>query len=154
MMNIIEYDVKTISASLLKTLATARQKFAKMSKEEWEKKPADKWSKKEMLRHLIDSAANNYQRFVRAQFANEEYVGPGYEQDLFVSTQHYHSEEIENLMVLWFSFNVHLMHVIKNADSSKLNTTCKIGNYDPQTLGFVMHDYVEHMNHHLDEIYK
>lgn len=28
----------------------------------------DKWSKKEILGHLIDSATNNHQRFVRAQF--------------------------------------------------------------------------------------
>jgi hypothetical protein len=34
-------------------------------------KPApDKWSKKEILGHLIDSAANNHQRFIRAQYEN------------------------------------------------------------------------------------
>lgn len=32
-------------------------------------KPApEKWSKKEIIGHLIDSATNNHQRFVRAQF--------------------------------------------------------------------------------------
>ena len=28
----------------------------------------DKWSKKEIIGHLIDSATNNHQRFVRGQF--------------------------------------------------------------------------------------
>lgn len=34
------------------------------------------WVKKEILGHLIDSAATNHQRFVRAQLA-ERYAGPG-----------------------------------------------------------------------------
>lgn len=33
-----------------------------------EKPSNNKWSKKEIIGHLIDSAANNHQRFVRAQF--------------------------------------------------------------------------------------
>ncbi len=28
---------------------------------------ADKWSRKEILGHLVDSASNNHQRFVRAK---------------------------------------------------------------------------------------
>ena len=39
-----------------------------------------KWTRKEILGHLIDSAANNHQRFVRAQRASP-FVWPGYEQD-------------------------------------------------------------------------
>ena len=31
---------------------------------------AGKWVRKEILGHLIDSAASNHQRFVRAQFSN------------------------------------------------------------------------------------
>jgi hypothetical protein len=38
----------------------------------------DKWSKKEILGHLIDSATNNHQRFVRAQFETPQIY---YEQD-------------------------------------------------------------------------
>ena len=46
----------------------------------------DRWSKKEILGHLIDSASNNHQRFVRAQFtARLEF--PEYEQKSWVKSQ-------------------------------------------------------------------
>ncbi len=32
------------------------------------KATSEKWSKKEIIGHLIDSATNNHQRFVRGQF--------------------------------------------------------------------------------------
>lgn len=32
---------------------------------------AGKWSPKEIVGHLIDSASNNHQRFVRAQFTDD-----------------------------------------------------------------------------------
>ena len=43
-----------------------------------------KWVKKEILGHLIDSAANNHQRFVRAQ-GSDPFVGPGYDQRAWVT---------------------------------------------------------------------
>lgn len=47
-----------------------------------------KWTKQEILGHLIDSAANNHQRFVRAQ-AVDPFVWPGYEQDAWVAANRY-----------------------------------------------------------------
>ncbi|HEY0405248.1 MAG TPA: DinB family protein, partial [Pyrinomonadaceae bacterium] len=47
-----------------------------------------KWSPKEIIGHLIDSAANNHQRFVRAQFT-DELIFPGYAQNEWVAVQHY-----------------------------------------------------------------
>ena len=38
----------------------------------------DKWTLKEMVAHLIDSASNNHQRFVRLQIGHEISF-PGYE---------------------------------------------------------------------------
>ena len=40
----------------------------------------DKWCPREIVGHLIDSASNNHQRFVRARF-QDDLVFPGYEQD-------------------------------------------------------------------------
>jgi hypothetical protein len=43
-----------------------------------------KWTRKQLLGHLIDSASNNYQRFVRLQQGN--LVGfPGYDQEFWVA---------------------------------------------------------------------
>jgi hypothetical protein len=45
-----------------------------------------KWTRKEILGHLVDSAANNHQRFVRVQVENP-FLWPGYEQDAWVACQ-------------------------------------------------------------------
>lgn len=34
----------------------------------------EKWSKKQILGHLIDSAANNHQRFIRIQYEQEPVI--------------------------------------------------------------------------------
>ncbi|MGQ0827780.1 MAG: hypothetical protein ACT4ON_05245 [Bacteroidota bacterium] len=45
--------------------------LSKIPENDFTNKPRPgKWSKKEILGHLIDSATNNHQRFVRAQFEN------------------------------------------------------------------------------------
>lgn len=46
------------------------------------------WLRKEVLGHLLDSAANNHQRFVRAAL-DGHYEGPGYEQEGWVRLQGY-----------------------------------------------------------------
>lgn len=64
-------------------------KLAKISEEESERtRGSGKWSKKEILGHLIDSAANNHQRFVRAQLT-PSLAFPGYEQERWVAIQQY-----------------------------------------------------------------
>src|SRR5467141_156237 len=57
----------------------------------------DKWSPKEIIGHLIDSAANNHQRFVRAQFS-DELVFQGYEQADWVRVQRYIDEPWHQLI--------------------------------------------------------
>ena len=48
------------------------------------KRPAPgKWSPREIIGHLVDSATNNYGRFVRGQL-QDELVFPGYAQDDWV----------------------------------------------------------------------
>src|SRR6187549_2095402 len=47
-----------------------------------------KWSPKQILGHLTDSAANNHQRFVRAQ-EQDPLKLPGYAQEHWVACQHY-----------------------------------------------------------------
>src|SRR5258707_259160 len=49
---------------------------------------AEKWSRKEILGHLIDSAANNHQRFVRLQI-EAILTLPSYRQPDWVRVQHY-----------------------------------------------------------------
>ena len=72
----------------------------------------NRWSKKEILGHLIDSAANNHQRFVRAQRVPHLEL-PSYEQEFWVSTQAYATEPWPDLVNFWLLFNRHLLHVVK-----------------------------------------
>src|SRR5215218_3535881 len=72
------------------------------------------WSAKETLGHLIDSASNNHQRFVRAQFG-EDLVFPGYAQDDWVRAQAYEDEPWPQLVDLWRLYTLHLAHVCRRA---------------------------------------
>ena len=109
------------------------------------------WSKKEILGHLIDSANNNHQRFVRAQI-EAELVAPKYEQEAWVSAQVYREESWGSLIEFWESYNRHILHVMSRVPESKLPTRCLIGDNEPVTLKFLMQDYVDHMKHHLEQI--
>jgi len=112
----------------------------------------DKWSKKEILGHLIDSASNNHQRFVRAQLSSEIRL-PEYEQETWVRTQGYQDESWENLVHLWRLYNLHLLHVAEAIPDDRLKSLCFIGEDEPVTLEFLVTDYVRHMKHHLDQIF-
>ena len=57
-----------MDSSLSSVVAFAVPHLSAVSEDAAARKPApDKWSKKEILGHLVDSAANNHQRFVRLQ---------------------------------------------------------------------------------------
>src|SRR5689334_707126 len=70
-----------------------------------------KWSPKEVIGHLVDSASHNHQRFVRAQLI-DDLVFQGYEQDPFVSLQHYRERPWGDLVALWRGYNLHISHVM------------------------------------------
>ena len=110
-----------------------------------------KWSPKQVLGHLIDSAANNHQRFVRAQ-QGPELVIPGYAQDAWVASQGYQEESWEELTALWRSYNRHLARVIARIPEDRRTVTCTIGAGAPVTLAFVVSDYVRHLRHHLAQV--
>src|SRR5262245_44651092 len=111
-------------------------------------KPApEKWSKKEILGHLIDSAANNQQRFIRGQFEDSPTVS--YDQDEWVKHNHYQALDAEHVIRLWTLFNTHLLEIIRRVPAENLQRTCKLKDGTVQTLQFLIEDYVVHMEHHL-----
>jgi hypothetical protein len=112
----------------------------------------DKWSKKEILGHLIDSASNNHQRFVRAQLSGEIRL-PGYDQEAWARTQSYQTETWENLVELWNSYNLHLLHTASTMPEDKLSSLCFIGENEPVTLEYLVVDYIRHLKHHLQQIF-
>jgi len=133
-------------------LAGALPRLLSMSEPESSERPVpDKWSKKEVLGHLIDSASNNHQRFVRAQLSSEIRL-PGYEQEAWVRTQAYQSESWDYLVQLWKFYNLHLLHVAAAIPENRLKSLCFIGENEPVTLEFIFTDYLNHLRHHLEQI--
>ena len=111
----------------------------------------DKWSRKEILGHLIDSAANNHQRFVRVQYV-KDLNSPSYEQIEWVNIQQYGLRSWKELLTLWKSYNYHLAHIIKHMPTDCLLISCTIGSGELVTIGYVVVDYLGHLQHHLRQI--
>ncbi len=114
-------------------------------------KPApDKWSFKEELGHLIDSAANNHQRFIRLQL-QPELTLPGYAQEGWVLANQYQQASWADLITLWSVYNLHLAFVIERIDPAHAGRIWHHPEAD-YTLQFLVDDYVVHMKGHLATI--
>jgi hypothetical protein len=123
-----------------------------------------KWSAKEIVGHLIDSAANNHARFVRAQTV-DHLAFDGYDQDAWVRVQRYGDRPWQELVNLWHAYNRHLLAIMRTADADTLEKARPRHSLDriafnpvpsdtPATLEYFMRDYVAHLKHHLAQIQK
>ena len=109
------------------------------------------WSRKQLLGHLIDSASNNHQRFVRAALA-DALEFPAYDTPGSVRVQAVESAAWPMLVDLWASYNRYLAHVIRHLPAAKLGVVCRIGSNAPVSLRCLAEDYVAHLVHHLGQI--
>jgi DinB superfamily len=143
--------MKETAQILLKTIQELKPFLLDITEKEATLKPNPaKWSKKEIIGHLIDSACNNQQKFVRLLQNTEgslDFVG--YAQDDWVAVQHYQMASWENLVNLWFVYNEHIAHIIEHANPAALHNTITINGVGNFRLDFIMRDYVEHLKHHL-----
>jgi hypothetical protein len=111
------------------------------------------WSIKEIIGHLIDSASNNHQRFVRLQLS-EQLTFPDYGQDNihWVRIQDYQDRTWGELLSLWRYFNIQLAHIMRSVDPSCLSHVWQAGPKTCYTLFDLMTDYLRHLEDHLDQI--
>ena len=138
-------------SALASVVAHALPLLSAISEDAASKKPApNKWSKKEILGHLIDSAANNHQRFMRLQLQAEISL-PGYDQDDWVRLNRYQQRTWNEIVTLWSAYNRHLAAVIESLDDSALGHVWHAPDGDV-TLEFIASDYVRHLQHHLKQI--
>jgi hypothetical protein len=130
------------------------KQWSELTKNSWFNKPEpEKWSKSEVVGHLIDSAQNNIQRFVRAQYENAPKVF--YAQNDWVALQHYQKVEKDELIQLWTLLNRQIIRIVRNISKEKLQLPCYFkvdGVEQTVTLDYVIRDYLAHLKHHLAQI--
>ena len=121
----------------------------KIEEKEFAFKPSpEKWSKKEILGHIIDSATNNHQRFIRVQF--QEIPTLVYDQNNWNKYNHYNDLEVNHIIDFWEIYNRHLLKIIKEIPLENLNRECQTESR--VNLLWLIEDYVKHMEHHLRQI--
>lgn len=146
--------MKNVIAEFDRTIRESINGLTKITEEEDDQLRivrSGKWTRKETLGHLIDSAANNHYRFVRVQMFDNLLL-PTFDQEAWVACQNYRSESWENLVLLWASYNLHLLHIMSCLPVDKQNNRCQIGNGEAVTLRALMENYVNHLKHHLRQI--
>jgi hypothetical protein len=141
-----------IAHGIRKTVEDFTMRYENLDEAAASQKPnPDKWSRKEILGHLLDSASNNHQRFVRAQYTNEtNFIS--YDQNECVRIQKYNSRSWKELLDFWKSYNLHLAHIIENMPIDCLDMSGAMGSYGQVTIGYIVVDYLGHVQHHLRQI--
>jgi hypothetical protein len=141
-----------VAETLLTIVDRAFTQLRGISEETSALRPAPRqWSKKEIIGHLIDSAANNHQRFIRAQQC-EELVFPPYDQERWVELNDYQGHAWQDMLAFWKLYNVQVARTICRIPNGKGSTICRIGSNPPVTLQYLAEDYVAHMRHHFKQL--
>ncbi|MGC1300154.1 MAG: DinB family protein [Alloacidobacterium sp.] len=109
------------------------------------------WTRKQVLGHMIDSAANNHQRFVRAAL-DGSYTGPFYAQEGWVAVHGYSDMAWSTLLGWWQTYHEILKAVVERIPDARLDADCRVGDDEPVTLRFLIEDYIAHQQHHLAQI--
>lgn len=155
---------RTTGQKLREIVLSARDRLQAIDETKSARRPAPgKWSPKEIIGHLIDSASNNHQRFIRAQF-QDHLIFPGYNQEAWVEAQDYQNSQWTALIELWTQFNLHLAQVIDRIPEAISKHPHEEHNLDriawktvpaeeTATLAYFMADYVGHLEHHLRQIW-
>jgi hypothetical protein len=117
------------------------------------KTSAKKWSKKEILGHLIDSGINNLQRFTEIQFYEDKpYKIRPYKQNELVKANDYQHTETNEIVALWLAINTRIKKIIDLQTKGTLSYAIDFGNSNISDLRFLMTDYVDHLEYHLNQI--
>lgn len=148
--------MKNVITELRQLIAENRAAFSQLPEDVISRRPAPgKWSPKEIIGHLVDSAHNNYRRFIVGQY---EPVPPHiwYDQDFWVEQNEYQQMQTSDLIQLWVLMNERIYAILTTmkpgADQKKINT----GRQEERlyTLRFIAEDYVAHLKHHLSQVFQ
>jgi hypothetical protein len=109
------------------------------------------WTRKQIVGHLLDSAANNRQRFVRAAI-HGSFTGPDYAQDAWVAAHGYAGQSWETLLRWWKVEHEILAAAVDNIPEARLSASCTVGENAPVSLRFLIEDYLRHQRWHFTQL--
>lgn len=147
-------DFSNITNGILRYIDTWEQKLIDLPVDTiTRKRNKQNRSIKQILGHLIDSAANNHQRMVRLQY-NDKLDFPDYQQDndLWIALQDYQNADWNITIQLWKYYNLHMIQVIKSVDHTKLENSWQSFENITVTLRQMIDGYLGHIELHLNEI--
>jgi hypothetical protein len=119
------------------------------------KRTAEAWSLKEIIGHLIDSASNNHQRWVRLQITDVLHF-PEYQKynEEWIRIQRYNEQPWQDLLGLWSYFNLHLSRMVRGVKEECLEHRWVLHEGGVMTLRELMTGYLEHLKIHFEQIQK
>jgi len=111
---------------------------------------------RQILGHLFDSVSNNTHRIVHLQYRESPCSFPNYatngNNDRWIAIQDYQHEDWKIMVNLWKYANLHLVHVIRNVDQSKLENQWISSDTKLISLRENIEYYPQHFDLHLKEI--
>ena len=111
-----------------------------------------KWSKKEILGHLIDSAVNNLLRFTEIQFERKPFTIKSYKQEGLVEANHYQNSQTLELLNLWTALNQRICFIMQQQTEASLQFEIILPDGSTSDLSFLIIDYVDHLEHHVNQL--
>jgi hypothetical protein len=109
------------------------------------------WTRKEIVGHMLDSAANNRQRFVRASI-DGSYSGPTYSQKEWVAAHGYADQPWATLLDWWKVEHEILAAVVDRIAEERLAADCVVDSENPVSLRFLIEDYLDHQKGHIAQL--
>jgi predicted MPP superfamily phosphohydrolase len=111
---------------------------------------------KQITGHMVDSASNNTHRIIHLQYQKSPLIFPCYathgNNDRWIAIQNYQQEDWSELVQLWKSTNIHIVHVIRNINPEKLGNVWISGLNEEISLKDMVVDFPRHFKLHLSEI--
>jgi hypothetical protein len=108
---------------------------------------------KQILGHLIDSAANNHQRIVRLQYCPKlEFPDYRQDNDTWIDIQKYQNEDWSLMINFWKYYNLHMVHLFLHINPECLKNTWTDFESSTVSLREMIEGYLVHLELHLLEI--
>ena len=147
-------ELTTYLARLQQHIHSLPTRFAALGEEFVQHPIAEgKWSRKQILGHLIDSAANNWQRHARIIGKTEVYHISPYPQDTLVKANRWQDLPLSHMLRLWQTINQQMHFLLSEEKMDIGHKTVQNPDGTEVNFAFWLTDYIEHLDHHLKQIF-